>query len=146
MGSMISVRPVNGSDYPFLYDLLKEKTPEQNISHKEMPTYEQHVAFNDAHPYAHDWIIQVDPDMFIPGVTRVAPYKAGRIYLTKQDEVGIHIKREYAGQGIGGQALELLITMTNRPLLANIAPSNLPSQGFFVKHGFHLVQYTYRRD
>lgn len=146
MDTMISVRPVNGSDYPFLYDLLKEKTPEQNISHKEMPTYEQHVAFNDAHPYAHDWIIQADSGVFIPGITNVAPYKVGRIYLTNQNEVGIHIKKEYHGMGYGGQALEMVLRSTKRPVYANISPNNAPSQRFFKNHGFSLIQYTYRLE
>lgn len=128
------LRTVTSEDYKFLYQLLLEKTPMQNISHKELPAWEKHVAFNQAIPYQADYIIVHEGQ------------DTGRIYLTKQDEVGIHIRKAYAGKGIGGQALELLITMTNRPLLANIAPSNTASQAFFIKHGFRLVQYTYQRD
>lgn len=130
---MVTLRPVQPSDYAFLYDLLREKKPEQNISHREMPTWGDHIAFNEAKPYREDHIILVGEE------------RVGRIYLTHNDEVGIHIKDEYAGKGYGGEALELIIRAAKRPLLANIAPQNAPSQKFFEKHGFSLIQFTYRR-
>ena len=129
---MVNLRPVIPADYPFLYDLLKEKRPEQNISHTHLPTYEEHVAFNDAQPYGEDYIVTVDGK------------SVGRVYITRQNEVGIHIKGVHASKGYGGEALELIIRASKRPLLANIAPHNVPSQKFFEKHGFSLIQYTYR--
>lgn len=148
MANPVKLRPVTPSDYPFLYELMKEKKPEQNISHKEMPTYEQHVAFNNSKPYGEDYIITITKSVMVPiGIGIVATdtqVPVGRIYLTDRDEVGIHIKEEYASKGYGGEALELILRSAKRPLLANIAPSNTASQAFFTKHGFSLVQHTYR--
>lgn len=127
----MELRPVTPEDYPFLYDLLKEKTPEQNISHREMPTYEEHCAFNDQKPYAEDYVILCDGQ------------RVGRAYLTKQREVGIHVTKDYQGQGVASWALDQLLAK-GEPLLANIAPQNVHSQSFFAHKGFRLIQYTYR--
>jgi hypothetical protein len=35
-----------------LFDLLRERTPEQSISHKVMPTFDEHSAFYHSIPYA----------------------------------------------------------------------------------------------
>jgi len=129
---MVTLRQVTPADYQFLYLLLQEKTPEQNISHKEMPTYEAHVAFNDAIPYAEDYIILQDEE------------RVGRIYFTRNREVGIHILSTAQGKGIGGTALRSLMVKVKAPVYANISPLNTKSQEFFKGEGFDLVQLTYK--
>lgn len=128
---MVTLRQVTPEDYQFLYSLLQEKTAEQNISHKEMPTYEQHVAFNDAIPYAEDYIILSDDT------------PVGRIYFTRNREVGIHILSTSQGKGIGRTALRDLMTKVGQPVYANISPLNTKSQEFFKREGFKLLQLTY---
>jgi RimJ/RimL family protein N-acetyltransferase len=129
----MELRRVTPDDYRFLYDLLKEKTPEQNISHVEMPTWGDHVEFNNADPYAEDYIILNDTGI-----------RVGRIYLTRQDEVGIHILKDFQGEGYGWESLQSFLKSHNGPILANIAPGNKKSQRFFERNGFKLIQYTYK--
>lgn len=129
---MVHLRKVTKWDYSFLYSLLQEKTPEQNISHKEMPTYDEHVAFNDAIPYAEDYII----------LNYGEP--VGRIYFTRAREVGIHILSTAQGKGIGKTALQELMRRVGSPVYANISPLNTKSQEFFKSEGFSLLQLTYK--
>lgn len=131
---IIFLKPVGWEDYHFLYSLLKEKTPEQNISHREMPTWREHLEFNNAKPYEEDYIIMVDGK------------PCGRLYLTKVlNEIGIHIKDEERGKGIGGAVIDFLKTR-EVVLHANISPKNEASIRLFEKKGFKLVQQTYRFD
>lgn len=133
---MATLRPVTSGDYPFLYELLKEKTPEQNISHTHLPTYDEHVAFNEGKPYKEDYIILNEDGQ-----------AAGRVYLTRANEVGIHIKRDFRGQHLASEAIDAIIALhPGESILANIAPKNYASQRFFEGKGFHLVQYTYKWD
>ena len=128
------MRTVTREDYLFLYDLLKEKEPEQNISHTHLPTYEEHVAFNEAIPYQEDYIILTENGE-----------SAGRIYLTRQMEVGIHIAKPFRGSGIAQKALtELISKHPGEAIYANIAPLNIRSKVFFKSMGFRLIQETYK--
>ena len=47
MGSDLEIKleEVNDGDITFLYDLLKKRDPNQNISHKNMPTLIEHEKF-----------------------------------------------------------------------------------------------------
>ena len=76
---MLKLKSVFKSDHPFLYELLKERTPEVNISHKEMPTYKKHVKFVISKPYAAWNIIYYKNE------------KIGSIYLSKQNEIGMFL-------------------------------------------------------
>lgn len=134
----VKIRPVTPDDYPFLYELLKQKRPEQNISHKKMPTWEHHVAFNEARPYLEDYIIEDDG---VPvGRVYVAPMvEAGQTF----HEVGIHVADSHVRRGIGSIALLQLLHGRKQSLLANVSPQNTASQEFFQRHGFRPLQYTY---
>ena len=58
-----------------------ERNPRANISHKKMPVYNKHVSFVSAKPYSKWYVI-------FYGIN-----KAGSIYLTSQNEIGIFIKK-----------------------------------------------------
>ncbi|SVB98178.1 uncharacterized protein METZ01_LOCUS251032, partial [marine metagenome] len=45
MAEKIGFQIIKNTDYEFLYDLLLQRNPDANISHKKMPTYEEHVNF-----------------------------------------------------------------------------------------------------
>lgn len=115
-----------------LYDLLRERTPDQSISHRQMPSGEQHVAFVKSRPYQCWYLIDVD------GVT------VGSIYLSKQREIGVFIFNEHKGKGYGKQAVELLMKQWPGHFLANINPANEASRKMFEKLGFNRIQETYR--
>ena len=126
------MKEVDEKDVQFLYDLLEERKPVTYISHKKMPTYEEHVNFVKSSPYSKWYIIEVDEE------------RAGSIYLTKQNEIGIFLNEGLQEKGIGSNALNLLIGKNpDLRYLANINPENKKSIEFFKKLGFTLIQYTY---
>lgn len=129
---MVKLRPVSRVDYEFLYQLLSERDPRANISHRKMPTFQQHIKFVDSKPYSKWYIIIVNNK------------KAGSIYLTHMNEVGIFLKKEFHRMGFGNKALRLLMKQNGKKIyLANVSPHNKKSIEFFKKNGFSLIQYTY---
>jgi len=133
--NLIKLRPVKIADSSFLYDLLKERDPRANISHKKMPTIKQHEKFILSRPYSKWYVIQnIDEDV-------------GSIYLTKDNEIGIFIKKKIQDKGIGFNALELLMNKNPRTrYLANVNPNNKKSIRFFKNNGFKLIQHTYELE
>ena len=128
---VVKLKIVSKSDYRFLYDLLMERDTRVNISHKKMPTYNQHVSFVSAKPYSKWYVI-------LYGVN-----KAGSIYLTSQNEIGIFIKKSFQNKQIGNIALHKLIHKNpKKRYLANVNPQNKKSMRFFKNNGFKLIQYT----
>jgi predicted acetyltransferase len=128
----INLKPVNKSDIRFLYNQLKERESKINISHKKMPTFEQHSKFVMSNPYS-KWYIIMHKNK-----------KIGNTYLTKTNEIGIFILKSVKIKGIGKIVLESI--MKNNPrsrYLANVSPNNKKSQDFFKKNNFKLIQYTY---
>ena len=120
----------------FLFELLQERDPVANISHRQMPTFEQHCAFVESKPYK-AWYVIVASDSD----------PVGAIYLTKNNEIGIFISKAYQGQHIGKIAIRLLMEMHPADhYLANIAPGNARSISLFEKLGFDLIQLTMRKD
>jgi RimJ/RimL family protein N-acetyltransferase len=129
------------SDAPVhLYDLLRERKPEANISHKEMPTFEEHISFVMSRPYAHWYLILFHGDV---GGTIEADDYAGAIYITDQREVGIAIFKCYQGRGYGSEAVEELMKLHPGTFYANIAPGNKGSIKFFEQFGAKHIQNTY---
>lgn len=125
-----------------LWDLLVQRPAENNISHREMPTWEEHALFVRENPYA-DWrIIDVDRQSI------------GAIYLSKPgspsvpgNEIGIDIFKEFQGKGYGAQAVKMLMEMHGaRRYCANTSPTNEASQALFKSLGFKLCQFTFAKD
>ena len=56
--SLFQLIPVRKSDCPFLFQLLKERESKVNISHRTIPTYNNHVKFVMSKPYAKWYIIK----------------------------------------------------------------------------------------
>ena len=128
----VKLKSVAKADCLFLYDLLAERDSKVNISHRKMPSYDQHVKFVMSKPYSKWYVIQHNNQ------------KVGSIYLSEQNEIGIFIKRELQGKGIGTEALKLLMKYNPQTrYLANVNPKNKKSIEFFKNHGFKLIQYTY---
>ena len=129
---LVKLKAVSKSDYRFLYNLLMERDARANISHKKMPTYNQHVAFVSAKPYSKWYVILSDTN------------KAGSIYLTSQNEIGIFIKKSFQGKQLGNIALRKMIQKNPRKrYLANATPKNRKSLRFFKSNEFKLIQYTF---
>lgn len=128
-----------------LYEILYEREGEDdtNISHRRMPTFEEHTRFVESHPYA-AWYLIEEKEL-------AGGWAVGSIYLTKPhppmpgNEIGIFIRKAYRGRGLGKKAVELLIEQHGpREYFANINPRNLSSIAMFDGLGFDHIQNTYR--
>lgn len=109
-----------------LYELLQEREPHQNISHRQMPTWERHVEFVRGRPYA-AWYWFRSP----------AGFPAGAVYLTHQREIGIGVLKAHRGQGLARAAIvELMRVVGTGRFLANINPANEASIALFRSLGF----------
>jgi RimJ/RimL family protein N-acetyltransferase len=129
---MVDLRDVSLFDCRFLYNLLEQRDVSVNISHKSMPTYEQHVVFIASKPYPYHKVIQS------------YGRSVGVIYVTPHHEVGIQIEKSELRKGYGNEALhQLIVDHLGQRLLANINPANTPSIGFFEGAGFRHIQNTY---
>jgi RimJ/RimL family protein N-acetyltransferase len=129
---MVELVKISEDDFGLLYSILKERKPEESITHTIIPSYEEHVDFIKSKPYSSWYIILQDND------------KIGTVYLSQEDEVGIFIKKEYQKKGIGKKALKLLIKKNPRKkFYANVNPENSKSIQFFEDFGFKLIQKTY---
>lgn len=138
--TLVPVPDVRGAA-SFLYDLLKERTPEVSISHKTMPTFKEHVRFVAGHTYLAWYLIKAGEDY------------VGSIYLTFHNEIGVFILKKCQGHGYGSAAIRALMQQ-HRPrhergetgwgFLANINPMNKRSAAMFKKLGFKLIQHTYQ--
>ena len=132
--SPISLKSVTNSDVKFLFDLLKERDPRVNISHRKMPTYSQHTKFIKSKPYSKWYIILKSKQ------------KIGSIYLSKNDEIGIFLSKKFQGKNVGNSALnELMKKNPRKRFLANVNPKNKKSIQFFKNNNFKLIQYTFER-
>ena len=135
----LSIRPIRPSDdTKFLFELLKERDSRVNISHKKMPTYASHVKFIESKPYKKWYIITT--------YEHKCKEKVGSIYLSKNDEIGIFVSKEFQGKNIGKLALSELMKQNPRQrYLANVSPKNKKSLKFFKDNGFELIQYTFEK-
>jgi hypothetical protein len=128
----IKFKVVTKLDYEFLYELLKERKLINNISHKKMPTFSQHVKFVKTKPYEKWYIIIKNKK------------KCGAIYLTKLNEIGLQLKKEEFNKKIETDILKLIMKKNPRArYLANVNPKNKKRIDFLKKNGFKLIQYTY---
>lgn len=126
-----------------LYQLLLEREDDRavNISHKSLPSYEQHAAFVANHPYG-SWDLIEDEGEIV-----------GSVYLTKPprpsiagNEFGIFIFKRYRRSGRAARVVDMIIER-NGPgrYLANINPANAKSLALFFSKGFSLCQFTLER-
>lgn len=119
----------------YLYALLIEREPHQSISHKRMPTVEEHLAFVRSNPYAEWWLL-------VRGINTCI----GGAYVTRANEIGIAIFNRHRRHGYGRLAVQMIVKQhKGKRLLANIAPGNEVSRSMFEKLGFTLIQNTFER-
>lgn len=124
---------IRESDYKFLYDLLLEREPITNIKHSIPPSFIGHLQFIKSKPYS-KWYVIIDENK----------NRLGTIYLTKENEVGVFIKKNYVKKGIGSIALQTLIQKNPKSrYIANINPKNQKSKFFLKKNGFNPFQISY---
>jgi len=123
---------VTSEDLSFLYDLLEARPKYANISHKAMPTYDEHVSFVMSYPYREWWIAEEDS------------VNIGAVYLTKQNEIGVSVM---PGKEEAYIAMICFIAQRHEDerLLANVAPLNKEVQHAYEMIGWEVIQRTYER-
>ena len=123
-----------------LYELLRERPTKANISHAELPSYEQHEKYVLSRPYRAWYMIKTN-EAFV-----------GAIYLTKHNEIGIAILNQYQRLGYALQALDRIRKITPLPgipghrnsrYVAHVAANNEESKALFIKAGGRLLSLTY---
>ncbi len=117
-----------------LYELLAERTPGESISHKRMPTPEEHHDFVDDRPYLAWYFIEAE------GKIR------GACYLSKQREIGVFLFKRYTKQGVGALAVRMLMAKHPGKFLANCNPGNIASAKLFEAMGFRHIQNTFELE
>ena len=141
----MNLMTVSRADAKVLYKLLAERTKKQSISHRQMPTFDEHYKFvcnscKCGHPYRYWYLIE--------DKRRVV----GSIYVTKRNEIGVFIFKRFAHQGFGSWAVREVLRMHD-PLpgktsdipacfVANVNPKNAPSIFMFQNMG-KIIQVTY---
>ena len=132
MNSNVKLKQVTKNDMLFLYELLKNRDRNANISHKKMPSYDEHVEFVMSKPYTNWYIIECDKK------------NVGSIYLSKRDEIGISINNDYEYEQIAKTVLKLLMKLNPRKrYLAHVNPKDVRTQEFLLKNGFAGLEYVY---
>lgn len=121
---------ISTNDIGYLYLHLSQRTQDESISHKEMPTYDDHYMFVKSMPYKFWYMIEKSAKVI------------GNFYMTHKKEFGIFIIPEYRNQGIGKLIVEDFLG--HAPLFANINPKNTKSIKLFESLGFEHIQNTYR--
>tara|TARA_B100001540_G_C15498647_1_gene502555 strand:- start:250 stop:678 length:429 start_codon:yes stop_codon:yes gene_type:complete len=131
----IRLKQISKLDYDFLYDLLEERNPISNISHKKMPSIQSHIKFISSKPYKKWYVIKMSNNSI------------GSIYLSYQNEIGLFLKKEYDDVKIANSVIKLF--MKKNPLnqyFVNISPRNTKLIKFYKNLGFSLLQKTFKLE
>ena len=80
----IELNEISNDDVSFLYELLQNRDPIYNISHKKMPSFDEHKKFVLSEPYLNWYAISLDTK------------KIGAAYLSFDDEIGISLHPDEA--------------------------------------------------
>tara|TARA_B100001146_G_scaffold193624_1_gene180316 strand:- start:1020 stop:1325 length:306 start_codon:yes stop_codon:yes gene_type:complete len=96
-----------------------------------MPTYRLHEKFIKSKPYSKWYVIVFNNQ------------KIGSVYLSKMNEIGIHLKdKKYEGQF--GEIISIIKKKNPRlRYLVNINPNNNALRKTIKKNNFKLIQHTY---
>lgn len=156
---LISVDPDNEAHLRALHQLLLERPCYANISHNEMPTWEEHCRFVRAMAPVPLIDVRKPETMRWPSLGAHLSYEAwelisaddkivGSVYLTKRDEIGVHIFQEFWCLGFGYDAcFELIQKHGKRRYLWNVNPKNEASIALARKLGFSgPIQHTYELE
>ena len=115
-----------------LYRLLQERPKNMNISHREMPSLQEHRRFIQSKPYKEWNFIRID------GQT------VRSLYLTSLNEIGIFLFSKFRGTNLEREIIKTFIGRRRHlRLLANVSPDNPLYASIFRQLGFKLIQHSY---
>ncbi len=122
-----------------LYKRLANR--EHNISHKEMPSFSDHVDFVESRPYREWFFIKYNEDY------------VGTFYIQKNNSIGINLDEFHYKQGILETLKYINKKFIPREAIKSIVPEqfyiNLPYedkkfQEVLTKYGYNPIQLSYR--
>jgi len=126
-----------------LWGLLKDRlnTSCGNISHKDMPEYHEHIEFYAGIPYKY-WDLIRSNNKFI-----------GAIYLSYNNEIGLHLFTEFNNKEIKYSVLQYFLSKY-KPLyevkgvrrdcfLVNLGPEDSETKEVLERFNFRHIQNTY---
>lgn len=117
---------------PALWTLLEASLPSENISHRVMPSHEDHIKFVISRPYQ-CWYMIINGPLII-----------GAIYLTYLNEFGIRLFSDFHNQGYEKEAIRRLAIMhPHKRYLMNINPANSRLKDVVDDLGGRLIQHTF---
>ena len=126
------LKRVTDNDFDFLYEILKIRESYENISHKKMPNFKEHKKFCKSSPYQF-WYIIYDNKI-----------KMGTAYLSKLDEIAIHLLPNFKKEINYTKILKILIKKHPKSrYLVNISNKNKKLMKTYMKNKFKLIQYTF---
>ena len=121
-----------------LYYILGKRKSKHKISFKTMPSEEEHERFVRKNPYRVWFLIEKNKKYI------------GTLYLTKMNEVGIHLMRnlEISKKIISFiiskyKPLKKIDSVRNECFIINISPEDIKLKKIFVDMGAKLIQNTY---
>lgn len=122
--SSLNLRPVERSDYGFLYELLEKRPTQYNITHKWIPLYEQHVDFLESQPYSEHYIVEEDGK------------RIGQLYIRDNQFVGIHTLDN-------DEEKVLQMLDKDKDYQFEVSPRNKHFQAILKRNGYRLLHETY---
>lgn len=114
-----------------LFQLLQERADHESISHRAMPTWDEHVAFVTSKPYK-AWYLVCDRS-----------YHAGAVFIGHDGTIGVGILSAHRRRGLGRKAVQEVMKMHPGPYKARIAPGNVKSHALFQGLGFQVTHHVY---
>ena len=128
-------KPTNLDDYTWLYALLRERLHRVgiNISHRRLPSFDEHVRFWKSNPYR------------MVEIVRIGKRVAGYWCISNLGEIGIYLFEDCDTKEMSGAMLDRAIDVSGLDeFLVNVNPGNLNVIGALVERGFTVCQHTYR--
>jgi len=128
----IELISIKKQDYKLLFDILKNRENIENISHKKMPTYHQHVLFVNSKPYAKWYKILNKKDTI------------GTVYLSKINEIGIHLINNKVDYKLYKKIIkEVMEKNPKKRYLVNVGIKNKKLSKLIESYGFEKIQTTF---
>ena len=130
---------INKSNLKFLYMLLKVR--EYSISHKEMPSFEEHSNFVQNHPYYKWFIIKIDSNLI------------GAIYIHKDNSIGLNILNQFeklipdilSFLEKRYKPLPYIKSVRSKNFFLNLSPQNKRMHDLLISSGYEISQISFEK-
>ena len=130
---------INESNLNFLYELLKAR--EYSISHKEIPSFEEHYNFVQNHPYYKWFIIENNSNLI------------GSLYIHKDNSIGLDILNEFeilipnvlSFLEKRYEPLPYIKSLRSKNFFLNISPKNKRMHDLLKSLGYEISQISFEK-